>query len=145
MSFSTLGADTVRIFKKEESYCITEGYTASAAMQKGAVVKLNTTTNEVEPIAAATDLPFGVLTVGCNAAGEKVTVITQFSAISKVQLTANVALGAKLTANGYDTSTKYAKAATSATTQTVFAIALEAGSTSDVILVGVLRTFNVLD
>lgn len=135
---NTLGTTTKNVVKKEEQYAINHGFVAASALQRGQVVKFNATTGEVEPIAAATDKPFGIVTAG-GGAGERVTVQTQFSIILNAIASGTVALGAKVAATGV--SGAYNTVATATAGQTATAVALTAGADTDEITIGVLRGF----
>lgn len=138
----TLGDSTPRIIHKEESYSINHSFPGSAAMERGAIVKFNGTTGQVEPITAATDVPFGFLASGCKGEGEKCTVTTYFVAIVKHLANAAVARGARVACVNAHTIGGVARNrfATAAATQYATGIALEAGAAqNDEILIGILR------
>lgn len=139
---NTLGENTVKTVTREESYSLNFSYVSQAILPKGALVKLDPATGEV--LAATAADAFGILTVGCKAIGEKVTVQTQFNAEVIGQADVAVTLGAKLCTTGIDATTKRTKYKIAVAGNTVVGTALSAGADTAEITVGVLRTFYTL-
>jgi len=124
----------------QEDKSLDIGFDCDAKLEKGAIVKLSSD-GDVDAIAAATDLPLGVVSVGNSAAGEKLTVKTGFVAVSKVIIdTDDVVIGDKLSFTAWDATNKLTKVKKSLTTNYISAIALTAGGDTDEIMVGILRT-----
>lgn len=144
---NTLGTTRQTTAKKEESWSINHGYTSSVAVMKGTIVKLNASTGEVEPVTGVIDIPFGVVTAGCNDSdGGPVTVTTQFVGIYFGIADGAIALGDEVQASGVDNAspsdtgyTKYKKAVVGG--NKVTAIALEDVNTTEMGWFGVLRVF----
>lgn len=139
----TLGNKTKRIARKEESWAINEAFTCKVAVPKGAIVKLDSATGEVEPVEAVTDVPFGVVTVGCNAGGEEVTIQTQYNGLYRGLASGTIELGDTLKAEELDSTTslmKYAKG----TTGIITAHALSDAADGEEVWVGTLRVFPKL-
>jgi hypothetical protein len=134
----TLGDVTVRKIIKSEDGCITLGLNAKTAVEKTAVVKIDTA-GEVEHVAAATDFPFGTVEVAAKA-GETATIITPFVQIQKAIASGNVAIGARLAISGFNTSAKLPTGIVAVTTNFVSAVALSGGTNGQEITIGILRT-----
>ena len=141
----TVGTQTKRIIRLEESYSLNLGYTGGAKMPKGTIVKLVAATDKVVAVAAVTDIPFGVLTVACKGDGEQCTVTVPFVMQLEAVAGAAVARGARVAAQAMtaenvnvDMPMRYITAAAGSY---VSGIALTAAAADgDVITVGVYRT-----
>jgi len=141
----TLGTTRKSIIKKEEMYALNHGFIAKGAItdeyERGQVVKLDTATGEVEPIAAAADVPFGVLTAG-GKGGDRVTVQTNYSIIMNTKADGVVAMGDELSASGVDADAVNTFK-TSVAGDTVMARALGVAADGEWVLVGVTRSTYV--
>lgn len=139
---NTLGGNTRKIVSKEESWSICEGFDCNAPASVGTIVKFVGDGN-VAPIAAASDVPFGIITSGCTEANSPVTVQTQFNALVRGKAGAAITAGDELAATGVETVngqviTKYAKATTG---QYISGIAMNTAANAGDVWVGVMRVF----
>ena len=134
---NTLGTTPKTVCRTTETHSINRGFVAKAVFSRGAIVKLDAE-GEVVAITAATDTPLGMVVAGNRAAGEEVTVQTQFNALVVCKPTADVVIGAEVSATGLSD-----EGITSIVTATAGAysvgVALEAGSADDYVLVGTYR------
>lgn len=138
----TLGNTTSKVVSLEESYGLNVAFVSQAILPKGALVKLDGATGEVLAASAADAL--GMVTVGCEAIGDKVTVQTPFSAISTGLAPAAIPLGSKVACTGYDVTTGLATYAVAVAGNMVVGTALTAGAIAGEFQVGILRTFSIL-
>jgi len=79
---NTIGGTTVNLVSHEELYAIAHSFECTASVEKSCIVKMNND-GTVSPVEAVTDKPFGMVTVGCKNADEKVTVLSPYVAIVK--------------------------------------------------------------
>lgn len=142
MGFSTLGKKTAVKTRKEESYFLTQGFTGSVALSKGAIVKYNATTGFVEPVVALTDVPFGMVVAGSQKAEEDVTVSTQYQAMVYGIADGAIAAGAKVGVSAYNTTAGMSEYKTQVTGNFVIGTALTAAADEETVLIGVHRTFG---
>lgn len=138
MGLTTMGDETPLKIVKEESYAITHSFICTAAVINGVMVKLNTD-GTVSPCAAVTDKPIGMVTVGCKAASERITVRTAFAAIVYAESDAGSTCGAELAQSGINSAVTLAKMKTAVSTNYVSAVALETVTTGNTFQVGILR------
>lgn len=139
---NTLGQTTKVVVTREESYSLNISFVSDAILPKGSLVRLLSTGH----VSAATNADaFGIVTVGCKAVGEKVTVQTQFNTELVGKADGAVAIGDLLTTTGYDATAELSKYKVAATTNLIVAVALSAGADTEEVVVGVLRAFRVLD
>lgn len=139
---NTLGGNTRKIVSKEESWSICEGFDCNAPVSVGTIVKF-AGEGLVAPIAAAADVPFGIITSGCNEANQPVTIQSQYNAIVRGKATAAITAGQELAAGGVatvsgQTLTNYAPVAAG---QYIAAHALGDAANGEDVWVGVMRVF----
>ena len=99
-------------------------------------MKFNGATEQIEPIAATTDKPFGVVTAGAKK-GDKVTVQTPYGVIMYNTADGAITAGAELSVSGTDENLANTVKASAASDQ-VFGIALTDAADGEKVLVGVI-------
>ncbi len=138
----TLGEETENIITHKENEAISLAFESTAVLVKGQIVALDS--DGKVGVAETGDVPFGVVTVGAKAVGDKATVITQFAMVEKGQADGEVAVGRLLATSGYDTATKRSKFIEAEEGMTAVAIALIGGDDEDEVVVGILRVFQTV-
>lgn len=138
----TLGETTKKIIDRAESWSINLGAVCNDILPKGSIVKLLSTGN-VTAVTAATDVPFGVLSVGTRAVGDLATINTQFCMIARGRVEgASVVIGDTLNAVSIDGTEKLTNYTKSVAGASIVGIALSAGADEADIQVGILRVFQ---
>lgn len=142
---NTISTVKQRKFKKNLINDLREGFLAgTASMPTGTIVKLNTGNGKLEAVAAATDVPFGVLEVGSSAVDDHVTVKTQFSAIARAKAGGSaLTKGDRLAAQSLDGTSGLMVYAAAAATHYTVAVALEDASANAELYVGILKVFVI--
>ena len=133
---NTLGNKTNTKVTRELSWALNLGFPAASEVLKGQMVKLNAS-GEVEPIAAVTDTPIGMVTKGAKTA-ERATVQTNFSAVLTGRADGAVTTGNELSVSGWDTPNLSDQYAPSAATNVVCAIALSDAADTEEVEVGII-------
>lgn len=137
----TLGTTPKRIVRKEETHSINESFVAKVAMDKGTIVKFDTSNGQVEPVTAVDDTPIGILSVGAKI-NEECTIHSQFVGIFKGKAGASaITIGDNLAAASFDATAKLQVYQAAASGNFITAVALETVAASGEFWVGVLRTF----
>lgn len=140
----TLGNTTRSVVTKEELHLVAHTHVTTAEVSKGAPVKLNAA-GTVSPIAAATDVVYGIVTVPGDANAE-VTVNTQFQVIAVGVADGAITTGNLVACSGQDAGDdKLATYAAAATGNYVVGMALSDATDTNEFKVGLFRTFRVLD
>lgn len=138
--YETLAQTGANKLSISESYSINLTHTCSALVKEGARVKLNND-GTVSPIAARTEMPYGVVVAANKIAGGKVTVQTDFSAVTLGKASGTLAIGDLVCAAGYDGTlhlTTY-QAGVAASGHYASAIVLVGAANNGTCKVGVLR------
>jgi hypothetical protein len=102
MAFETISSEKTNVHPLIESYSLNMTFVADAVMPLGTVVKLKTD-GEVGKVAAATDLPLGVVVTPNKAIGGKVTVQTNFCVHKLVTAGEDIDAGDLLSVTGHET------------------------------------------
>jgi len=139
MAITTIGGFEKAKFNHKQMHIIALSYECDVLAEPGMAVKFNND-GTVTDIAAATDLPIGIVEVGNKAADGNVTVRVNFSAVYEAKAGAEVAnIGTPLSAVAPASEEQKYIAATSG--DYVSAIALSsAAADGDPLVVGVLQS-----
>lgn len=136
---STLGGTSRAIFINDENESIDIGHVCDTALVPlGTVVKLKTN-GEVTPVTAVTDQPYGVLSVGCKAIGDKVTVKTPFVAVVVGESSGTTAVNDDVAAQALNSGGTLMKYKTALETNWVIGKVLVGGANAAEIRVGIYR------
>lgn len=140
---NTLGNTPKTICKIAEAYSINKGFVSATVLQRGTMVKLNTS-GEVEPIAAVTDRPLGLVVAGSITAGDEVTVQTEFNALVRCKADGAITMADELACSGVDAANeKLTQYKTAVATNFVSGIALSDAADGEDVWVGIFRTSTV--
>lgn len=136
MAITTIGNSSKTVVFFEDSKGIGYTFPAAAALPKGVPVKLGTD-GRVSAVAAATDIPIGMISTGSKDADETVTVLTAFVAVVKGKASgAGVDAGVEVAATALDAADDLVDYAVAAATHRVSGVVLEGGADGEEILVG---------
>lgn len=136
---NTLGNTPKTICKIAEAYSINLGFVSASVLQRGTKVKL-AANGQVEPIAAPTDKPLGIVVSGSRKANEEVTVQTEFNAVIRGKADGAITTGQELSCTGIDAANeKLTEYRTAQSGDYISAIALADAADGADVEVGVLR------
>lgn len=138
MAFETISIEKENVTPLVESYSLNTSFVCDAIVATGAIVKLKTN-GEVTPVAASTDVTFGVVVCGNKEIGQKVTVQTNFSAVVIGKASAAVAVNDEVAVTGYDNVLALGTYAPAANGDYMTGVALSAGALNARVRIGIYR------